>query len=36
MRRATENQSDDIDIDLFLDGLLLGLLISVYLRQQFH
>ena len=33
MRRATESSSDDdIDIDLFLDGLLLALLISVYLR----
>jgi integrase/recombinase XerD len=33
MREATESQSDDdIDIDRFLDGLLLALLISVYLR----
>ena len=33
MRQATKSSSDDdIDIDLFLDGLLLALLISVYLR----
>ena len=33
MRRATESQSEeDIDIDLFLDGMLIGLLISIYLR----
>jgi hypothetical protein len=33
MRRTVESVSDDdIDIDLFLDGLLLALLISVYLR----
>ena len=33
MRRATKGSfDDDIDIDLFLDGLLLALLISVYSR----
>ena len=33
MRRATENKSDeDADLDLFLDGVLIALLISLYLR----